>query len=126
MSRPRPLLDPEDRGSLFVANRVIEKVAAQAAGEVERTAPLDPKLAERFPGRNVGRARASAVVSGRFVQLRLELGVQYPNPVVPVTREVRRHVTEVVDRLCDVDVRDVDIEVTRLRRAQPAASGPVR
>lgn len=125
--RPRPvshtapatsavLRDPAERGTTTVADRVIEKVAATAAGEVARTAELGRRLSERLPGRTAKHARATALVSGRLVQLRVTVGVEYPVPIVRVTRDIRGHVRDTVSRLCDVDVRDVDIVVSRLRR----------
>lgn len=120
----RPALRPAaERGTTTVADRVIEKIAAQAAGEVAQTAELGRRLADRLPGRSAGHARAAALVSGRLVQLRVAVGVEYPAPIVRVTREVRAHVRATVGRLCDLDVRDVDVVVTKLRRPTATRSG---
>lgn len=103
-----------------MADRVVEKTAAQAATEVEHTADLTRRLADRLPGRRSRPARAEAIVSGRLVQLRVSIAVDYPTPIARVTREVRSHVRETVSRLCDVEVRDVDVVVDALHRTRVA------
>ena len=108
--------DAGDRGSLHVADRVIEKIAVRAATEVEHTAPLATRLTDRLPRRHARTgARADLIRSGRLVQLRVDVAIDYPVPITQVTREVRSHVRDVVTRLCGVEVRDVDVDVTRLR-----------
>lgn len=108
-------VDPGDRGRTTVADRVVAKVAAQAATEVQHAAGLRRSLA----GRSLGRpqVRATAVVNGHVTTLRLELAVDYPAPVRQVTRAVRRQVVTRVGEYCGMVVDHVDITVAALRRA---------
>lgn len=104
----------EERGRTTIADRVVAKVAAQAATEVEHAAGLRRSLV----GRNLGtpRVRADVDVDGRVAAVELDLAVDYPSPVRQVTRDVRRHVTERVGTLCGMQVDHVDITVAALRR----------
>lgn len=115
---PPHLIEPGDRGALALAPRVIEKTAVQAVAEVERTIELSRRLTDVLPGRHAPAARATATVTGRIVQLRLDVAIRYPSSIVGVTRAVRSHVRDELARLCDVEVRDVDIVVTSLRRPE--------
>jgi uncharacterized alkaline shock family protein YloU len=107
-------VDPADRGRTVVADRVVAKIAAQAATEVEHAAGLRRSLA----GRAVGdpRVRAQADVDGHVTALRLEVAVDFPAPVRQVTRAVRQRVTERVSTLAGMTVDHVDITVAALRR----------
>ncbi|MHA3705061.1 Asp23/Gls24 family envelope stress response protein [Jatrophihabitans sp. YIM 134969] len=112
--RSATLADPDDRGRTTIADRVVEKIAAQAAVEVDHAAGLRRSLA----GRSLGspRVRATAEVDGRVAALRLDLAVDYPAPVRQVTRAVRQRVTEQVATLAGMRVDHVDITVAALRR----------
>lgn len=106
--------DPADRGTTTVADRVVEKVAARAAAEVDHATGLRRSLAGRSLGSRA--VRADVVIDGSVAALRLELAVVFPAPVRPVTRAVRRHVTARVGDLCDLTVDHVDITVRALPR----------
>ena len=109
MSAPGPA---EERGTTTLADVVVEKIAAAAAGEVPRVGGLRRHLAGRAVGRS--QVRADVDLDGAVAALRLELAVEFPAPVRPVTREVRRHVVARVLELCDVTVDHVDITVADL------------
>lgn len=119
-----------ERGATRIADRVIAKIASQAAQEALRDGPasaLEP--GDRFPQASVtvrppvggpdgprGRAR---------VQLFVDLG--YPADLREVCAAVRRRVVERVGELADMDVREVSIEVERLySAAQTPDHGRVR
>lgn len=104
----------EERGRTTIADRVVAKVAAQAASEVEHAAGLRRSLVGRTLG--APRVRAAVDVDGRVAAVKLDLAVDYPSPVRRVTRDVRRHVTERVATLCGMQVDHVDITVASLRR----------
>ena len=108
-------VEPAERGRTTIADRVVAKVAAQAATEVDHAAGLRRSLAGRAHG--APRVRASADVDGHVASLKLDLAVDYPSPVRQVTRAVRQQVTERVTTLCGMQVDHVDITVAALRRA---------
>ena len=108
--------DPGLRGTLVVADRVVEKIAETAAAEVPHTVALGRRVTDLLPGRRAAPARAEAIVSGRRVQLRVTVAIEYPTPLAVTTRAVRSHVRDVVTRLCAVEVRHVDVDVAALRR----------
>ena len=112
------LANADARGSLHVADKVVHKIARQAAREVEHTAELPARLSDRIPGRRHRSSRVSTVISEHSVAVHVTIAVEYPYPVVQVTREVRGHVTDVVTRMCDLRVTSVDVDVQFLRRSE--------
>jgi uncharacterized alkaline shock family protein YloU len=103
------------RGSLRIADRVVAKIAAQAAGEVLSVAPgadLVPRGADPHASVSV---RKSAVRDTARLRLTVELG--YPVDIGAVCRGVRRHVTDKVEALTGMDVPEVAVEVERLHSA---------
>lgn len=123
MSEPVPPGKPDagERGTLHVADRVVHKIARQAAREVEHTVALPPRLVDRIPGRRSQASRVDTVISDRSVAVQVTIAVEYPCPVVRVTREVRSRVTEIVTRTCDLRVTSVDVDVIHLRRPRGSA-----
>jgi uncharacterized alkaline shock family protein YloU len=103
------------RGRLVLSDRVIEKIAGQAATEVVATSGR--------PGGFLGlgaetdanaRPRVDVTLSAESADLALAVGIAYPGSIRRATQEVRDHVTERVETLTGVDVRRVDIDVTFL------------
>lgn len=109
-SAPAPMPAAE-RGALRIADRVVAKIAAQAAGEVLTEAPgadLVPREA---------RPHASVSVRKDAARLRLTLELGYPADIGAVCGDVRRHVTGKVEALTGMDVPEVAVEVERLHSA---------
>ncbi len=104
-------MPPAERGALRIADRVVAKIAAQAAGEALSDAPG----AELVPGD----ARPHATVSVRkdTARLRLALELGYPTDIGAVCGSVRRHVTGRVEELTGMAVPEVAVEVERLHSA---------
>lgn len=111
-------VDAAERGTTTIADRVVARIAAQAAAEVDHATGLRRSLAGRALGRP--RVRAAADVDGSVTSLRLDLAVEYPAPVRQVTRAVRRHVVDTVRTLCGMRVDHVDITVAAVRRPAEA------
>jgi len=104
-------LPAAERGSLRIADRVVAKIAAQAAGEVLSDAPgsgLVPR--EATP-------HASVSVHKNTARLRLALEIGYPSDIGGVCGAVRRHVTARVEAMTSMDVPEVAVEVERLHSA---------
>ena len=108
------LVPAEERGTTTLADVVVEKVAAAAAAEVRAAHGLRRHLVGKAIGRPT--VRADVDLDGSVASLRLDLAVEYPSPVRPVTRDVRTHVTARVRELCDVTVDHIDITVAALPR----------
>ena len=111
---------PEQRGRTAIADRVVARLAARAAAEVEQTGGAARQLIGVAMGRETGEgtARVSARVDGHLAVIEMRLSLAYPAPVRALTREVRRHVIERVTGLTGLEVRHVDIEVVRLLRGR--------
>lgn len=101
-------LPAAERGSLRIADRVVAKIAAQAAGEVLSDAPG----AELVPGDTTPHASVSIRKDTARLRLTLELG--YPADIGSVCGTVRRHVTSRVEALTGMEVPEVAVEVERL------------
>lgn len=105
---PAPTPAPAERGSLRLADRVLAKIAAQAAREALADAPgreFVPRGARHQAGVSVHREQV-------FVRLFVELG--YPVDIAAVCRSVRRHVIARVQELTGTVVLGVTVEVERL------------
>ncbi|MPQ96635.1 hypothetical protein GB931_01600 [Modestobacter sp. I12A-02628] len=100
---PTGVVDPGSRGSLTLVDRVVERVAAQAATEVSRTgAPVRDRPA------------VTARVDGDVAVLALSLALPWPSPVAQLSRDVRGHVVARVAELTGVRAVQVDVRVTGL------------
>src|SRR2546423_13351984 len=120
VSGDAPLPAVGQRGRPTIADRVVARVAAQAAAEIGHTGGAARQVAGMAMGRESGEglARVSARVDGHLALIEMRLTVDYPVPVRTLTREVRRHVIERVAGLTGLEVRHVDIEVARLLRGR--------
>lgn len=90
-------------GRTEIPGAVIEKAAAESAGEV--------------PGARAARSRAArARVSGEVVLLKLRIEVGYPRPARQVAQAVREHVKDRVEWITGKQVHHIDIEIAELVR----------
>ncbi|GAB2973830.1 Asp23/Gls24 family envelope stress response protein [Saccharothrix stipae] len=95
-----PIGAAEARGSLEIHPAVVRKVAAHA---VRLVPGAEPSAAVR-----VGEA-------GGGLELAVRLALHYPAPIRPVAADVRRRVTEEVERITGFRVRSVAVTVSALR-----------
>lgn len=111
---------PEHRGQTIISDRVVARLAAKAAAEVEQAGGAAPQLIGVTVGRQTGggMARVSARVQGRLAMIEMRLTLAYPAPVAALARQVRARVMEQVTSLTGLEVRHVDIEVARLLRGR--------
>jgi uncharacterized alkaline shock family protein YloU len=100
-----------ERGALRIADRVVAKIAAQAAGEVLADAPG----ADLVP--HDARPHATVSVRKDAARLRLSLELGYPADIGVVCGSVRSHVTGRVEALTGMSVPEVAVEVERLHSA---------
>lgn len=129
---PSPQAGRTELGVISINDRVVEKMAAQAAAEI----PDAGAAAPRVPGRSVTGAaalgaratsltappKASAEVDGSIVILDLSISVRWPASVPEVTSAVREHLRSRVKELTGLTVAEVSISVTDLATRLPGPS----
>ena len=114
--------DPSERGSLSVADRVVERVAGYAVSQVE-AAMAAPR---RVLGVNVGDARPQesahvhARVHGNVATIEAAIAVHWPASVRAVSDAVRDQIREDVARITGVRIEQVDLEIVSM--SIPAAA----
>ncbi|MER7134564.1 Asp23/Gls24 family envelope stress response protein [Streptosporangium saharense] len=113
----RPAVPAELRGRTEIPERVVTRIAACAAREVERVR----EVRERGPlafGKHT-----HATVDGGLALLELEVSVDYPAPLLETAEEIRRHVGERVHTLTGLSVGQIDLDVTGVVPS-PEEQGP--
>jgi uncharacterized alkaline shock family protein YloU len=109
---------PGERGSVTIADRVVAKIAAQAAREA---------LPDGVPE---GGSPPHAVVAVRRDQARVRIGVEldYPCDIGGQCGAVRHRVTERVNALAGMAVPEVVVQVERLHsvHSRPSAKARIR
>ncbi|MEU6536276.1 Asp23/Gls24 family envelope stress response protein [Streptomyces sp. NPDC047000] len=108
-TRPRrrpPVIPPGDRGATKIADRVVAKVAAQAAREALGALGVLPPRA--------GPPHAEVVVHHDTARVRVHLELGYPCDIGASGAAVRRRVTERVTALVGMEVPEVTVQVERL------------
>lgn len=116
--------DAAERGSLTIADRVIERVAGYAATQVEGASAAPRRLL----GINIGDARPDdeasvrARVDGQTATVEATIAVEWPRSIVDVAQRLRSRVRDDVLNLTGVQVAHVDVDVVSL----PAPTSPSR
>ncbi|WGW11727.1 Asp23/Gls24 family envelope stress response protein [Saxibacter everestensis] len=109
------------RGKLVIAEKVIEKVASQAAADLADVGSPGRGFLGMGPRQDFdARPKVDVELSGNIATIALDIGVRYPVPLRSATERVREQVRERVHALTGVEVRQVDIVVSWLR---PQGSG---
>ncbi|MEV8536952.1 Asp23/Gls24 family envelope stress response protein [Streptomyces sp. NPDC051211] len=110
-----PRIPPGDRGATRIADRVIAKIAAQAAREALGTdaLPADPAAAPH----------ATVTVHHDIARVRIGLELGYPSDIAARCAAVRRVVAERIEEYTAMAVPEVDIDVERLHPEQARAAG---
>ncbi|UCM91702.1 hypothetical protein [Streptomyces marincola] len=125
-----PVLSPADRGATRISDRVVAKLAAQAAREALRGGASPPGLPRP------GAPHATAVVrrppagdgTGGLASVEVAVELGYPSDIGAQCGAVRRAVAARVRELAGMDTTEVTVAVERLRSAHFTgdASGRVR
>ena len=104
---------PEDRGSLSIADRAVERVAGFAATQVDGAAAAPRRLLGISVGESRPDAEAAvrATVDGSVATVEATIAVSWPQSVRTVTDRLRVHVREDVRRVTGVEVAHVDVDV---------------
>ncbi|MFU8875302.1 Asp23/Gls24 family envelope stress response protein [Micromonospora sp. SL4-19] len=111
-------------GRLHIHDRVVEKIAGQAAREVAEAGSAKPRVlgrslpgAGRFGARRTdldAAATASAQIEGSVTRIELSISVRWPACLPEVTAQVRDRVRTRVSDLTGLRVQEVGIFVTDL------------
>lgn len=113
---------PDRRGRLSIADRVVEKIAAQAASEVDGATGSPRRVLGLSVSNDPGVPQVSARVDGDVATVSIHLAVTWPMPIPDVTRQVRRQVIDKLGELVGITRTQVDIEVTALPTGPPQPS----
>ncbi|GAB2884761.1 hypothetical protein GCM10027074_61650 [Streptomyces deserti] len=117
LGTPVTAVPPGERGATRIADRVVAKIAAQAAREAVGTLPPD-----------AARPHTNVVVHHGTARVRVHLELDYPTDIGGRCRQVRRQVAERVSALAGMGVPEVVVHIERLHRsaAHRAAQGRTR
>lgn len=108
---PAQRVPAERRGRTEIPERVLTRIATQAAGEV-------PHVHEVRERGGLLRARPSDTrVHDELAVIKLDVAIDYPAPLRDVVWQIRRHVARRVHELTGMDVAQVNVTVTSLRTA---------
>lgn len=117
-------------GTVSVADRVVEKLAARAAAEIGDAGAAAPRVLGRSLDSRAaigirstslaGLPKTSARVDGTLVLIELTLSVRWPASIPKVTAAVRDNVRRRVAELTGLNVVEVSIHVADLVTELPA------
>ncbi|MFG2623092.1 DUF6286 domain-containing protein [Streptomyces sp. NPDC048507] len=111
-----------ERGSTTVADKVVRKIAEQAAVEALR-AGGSARAGGTARAGGSARPSGTATVQGRRAEVALRVALPYPTPLAQGARRVQEHVRDRTRRLTGLEVARPRLAVTRLTARDPAA-GP--
>ncbi|MCW2576683.1 MAG: uncharacterized protein JWR28_3047 [Modestobacter sp.] len=105
-----------DRGSLTVADRVVERVAGYAVTLVDGASAAPRRVLGVTVGGNADDREASvdARVDGQVATVEASVAIGWPASVPTVAARLREQVREDVERITGVRVAHVDIDVVSL------------
>ena len=115
LDRPLDAVPVGERGATRIADRVVAKIASQAAREAVGTLPPD-----------AGRPSATVVVHREVAHVRVHVELDYPCDVGARCRQVRHQVVERVGTLVGMQVPEVVVQVERLHLAAGPGAGQGR
>ncbi|MEU5422786.1 Asp23/Gls24 family envelope stress response protein [Streptomyces sp. NPDC001407] len=116
-------MEAAERGATHIADRVVAKIASQAAREALRgTEPGagDPEGEDRRP------PYATVAVRDDSARVRVSVELGYPSDIRAQCGAVRRRITERVGELAGMDVPEVAVTVERLHSAHTRRAGRER
>ncbi|MFD5390426.1 hypothetical protein ACFWMG_37000 [Streptomyces sp. NPDC127074] len=128
------MVEPGERGATRIADRVVAKIASQAArealrvdgtGAADAAAAAAADVADVVDTAGVGLTDAAAasphavaVVRGDVARVRVAVELGYPSDIGAHCGAVRRHVIERVGELTGMEVPEVVVTVERLHVPQ--------
>lgn len=118
-----PTTDPGQRGRLVVKDRVVERIAEQAATETAGVVHHASGLA-KVTGRDL--PRTDVTIAGTHVRAHVEIAVAFPQSLPAVAAAVRDHVTAQLTTLAGLTVGAVDVSVPAIVPAPTDTARKVR
>ncbi|MHA7276512.1 Asp23/Gls24 family envelope stress response protein [Arthrobacter sp. Hz1] len=104
--------NPEERGTLTIAEKAIEKITGQIASEVPGVSgSTGGFLGIGGHSDEDARPRVKVQLNGLIASVQVSAGVRYPAPLRATTDRLRQDIREKVSSRCGVDVRQVDIDI---------------
>jgi hypothetical protein len=120
-ARAAGLPPPAERGATVIPDRVVARIAAQAARTAQSRRAAVP------PDRDGPAAPAASAATGTgSVRLHLTMDLPYPADLPQVCERIQQDVAERVAQLTGLKVREVTLTVRRLLTAAGANRGRVR
>ncbi|MFD0268464.1 hypothetical protein ACFVGY_18110 [Streptomyces sp. NPDC127106] len=110
-----PRVPPAERGATRIADRVVAKIAAQAAREALAARPGGPPRAAG-PGGEAA-PHATVTVHHDIARVRVSLELDYPSDLAESCAAVRRQVVRRVEECAGMAVPEVDIDIEHLHSA---------
>ncbi|MBT2476956.1 Asp23/Gls24 family envelope stress response protein [Streptomyces sp. ISL-94] len=98
-----PRVPPAERGATRIADRVVAKIAAQAAREA-LTAPPE----------QAAPPHATVTVHHDIARVRVSLELDYPSDLAAQCASVRRQVARRIEEYAEMSVPEVDIDIEHL------------
>ncbi|HEY4458969.1 MAG TPA: Asp23/Gls24 family envelope stress response protein [Pseudonocardiaceae bacterium] len=117
-------VEPEERGATTIAQRVVERLAAHAIGELPDVGGSAKRTFLLAGSDDV--AQVSATISGHRAALDVRISVVYPASVGATTEAVRAHLMCRVEEFTGIRVHRVNVTVTALHSKLTAQVGRVR
>lgn len=120
-ARATGLPPPAERGATVIPDRVVARIAAQAARTAQsRRAAIPPDRSRPAP------PSASAAIRTGSVRLHLSMDLPYPTDLPHVCERIQHDVAERVAQLTGLEVGEIILTVRRLVTAVGANRGRVR
>ncbi|MEU6867840.1 hypothetical protein ABZ924_32175 [Streptomyces sp. NPDC046876] len=113
---PRPVpprVPPAERGATQIADRVVAKIAAQAAREALAAQPGGPPS-----GGTAAAPHATVTVHHDIARVRVSLELAYPADLAAQCAAVRSRVVQRIEECAAMAVPEVDIDIEHLHPAQ--------
>lgn len=104
-------VDPTERGRLRIDPSVLRKIAERTADLTPGTLPVPRTVAGIGGGRG---ATAKATVTGKRVDLRIEVALRYPGSVRFTVDQLRSRIGDEIRRITGYQVHSITVTVTAL------------
>ena len=108
---PGAAVDPTERGRLRIDPSVLRKIAERTADLTPGTLPVPRTVAGIGRGRG---ATAKATVTGKRVDLRIEVALRYPGSVRFTVDQLRSRIGDEIRRITGYQVHSITVTVTAL------------
>jgi uncharacterized alkaline shock family protein YloU len=104
-------VDPTERGRLRIDPSVLRKIAERTADLTPGTLPLPRTVTGVGRGRG---ATAKATITGKRVDLRIEVALRYPGSVRFTVDQLRSRIGDEIRRITGYQVHSITVTVTAL------------